>query len=169
MQCFEHPLQRSSRAVYHVQCFVHLLQRSSHAVSCTPPAAVITCSVLNTFCITCSILPRWSSALYLQIGRGCKCLITKTTCSLVWSCRRRYFVDAMILSTVTTVKEMMKTTEGEEAVSTVNGCGNFPGQNNGGLSTLAPRQTQNQRSTKVFLCGCSLQINSTGVKRCEQN
>ena len=69
--------------------------------------------------------------LYLQLWRGCKCLITKTTNSPDWSCRCRYFVDATTLSTVKTVTKMMKMTEEKKLCAQRMVVAIFPGQNNG--------------------------------------
>ena len=56
---------------------------------------------LYTFC-------RNHHGILPQLWRGCKCLIAKTTSSLVWSWGCRHFVDAMTLSTVKTVTKMIQ-------------------------------------------------------------
>ena len=85
----------------------------SSALFYTTSAEIITTFylgiVLYYFCTNHNnILPRHSWNPYRQFRRGCTCLITKTTSSLVWRCGCRYFVDAMTLSTVKTVTKMMK-------------------------------------------------------------
>ena len=72
--------------------------------------------------------------LIYKLWRGCKCLITNTTNSLVWSCGCRHFVDAKTLSTAKTLTKMLKMIRRVHSecfwpfsqVCTVNGCDHFP-------------------------------------------
>ena len=86
--------------------FIHLLQKSSQHFTKT---------VLNP---ASTVMGRLS-------------LITKSTSSLVWSCRYRYFVDATTVSTVKTVTKMMRMIGEKKMCAQRMAVAIFPGQNNG--------------------------------------